>query len=50
LKINITSIINEIKKHNKASEPVIEPEAFEKTEKDSKVLGRKRLGTNLEGI
>ena len=50
LRINITSIINEIKKQNKASEPAVEPEAVEKTEKDTKVLGRKRFGTNIEGI
>ncbi len=49
LKINITSIVNEIKKQNKANDTPAEQESSEKIEKDTKMLGKKRFNITTEG-
>jgi hypothetical protein len=49
LKINITSIINDIKKQNKANETPSEQESSETNGKEAKMLGKKRFNITTEG-
>jgi len=49
LKINITSIINEIKKQNKTNETPSEQESSEANGKEAKMLGKKRFNITTEG-